>query len=73
MNSRHDMVHRFQGYDLCRKRDDDPRIQGSEWKLKRLTEKQERAFIELGLIRMPVAEKTRRGRPPGSKNKPKVQ
>lgn len=46
---------------------------GSEWKLKRLTENQEKAFIDLDLIEKPVVEKKRRGRPPGSKNRPKVQ
>ena len=45
----------------------------SEWRPKKLTAKQEEAFIELGLIDRPVVEKRKVGRPRGSKNKPKVQ
>lgn len=45
----------------------------SEWRLRQLTSDQEKAFIELGLIERPVVEKKRKGMPPSSKNKPKVQ
>ena len=45
----------------------------SEWRLRQLTSEQEKVFIELGLIERPVVEKKRKGRPPGSKNRPKVQ
>ena len=47
--------------------------QDSEWKPKRLTSKQEKAFIDLGIIEAPKYEPKKRGRPKGSKNKPKVQ
>lgn len=47
--------------------------EGGEWRLMKLTGKQERIFIDIGLIEAPVVEKKRRGRPLGSKNKPKVQ
>lgn len=47
--------------------------QDSEWKPKRLTSKQEKAFIDLGIIEAPKCEPKKRGRPKGSKNKPKVQ
>lgn len=45
----------------------------SEWRLRQLTSEQEKVFIELGLIERPVVEKKRKGRPLGSKNRPKVQ
>ncbi|MBQ8179004.1 MAG: transposase [Candidatus Methanomethylophilaceae archaeon] len=45
----------------------------SEWRPKKLTRKQEDAFIELGIIERPQAIKRKVGRPKGSKNKPKVQ
>ena len=45
----------------------------SEWRLRQLTSEQEKVFIELGLIKRPVVEKKRKGRPPGNKNRPKVQ
>ncbi len=46
---------------------------GSEWKLLHLTEAQEKRYIDLGLLEAPKVEKKGRGRPPGSKNKSKVQ
>ena len=45
----------------------------SEWKPKRLTSKQEKAFMDLGIIEAPKTKPKKRGRPKGSKNKPKVQ
>ena len=45
----------------------------SEWKPKKLTSKQEKAFMDLGIIEAPTAEPKRRGRPKGSRNKTKVQ
>ena len=45
----------------------------SEWKPKKLTSKQEKAFIDLGIIEAPKVEPKKRGRPKGSKNKSKVQ
>lgn len=47
--------------------------EGSEWKPKKLTSKQEKAFIDLGIIEAPSIEPKKRGRPKGSKNKSKVQ
>lgn len=44
---------------------------GKEWMLRRISDKEEKIFIELGLIPKPEKEKRKRGRPPGSKNRAK--
>ena len=47
------------------------RSKEGEWLPKKITEKEEGAFIELGLLQAPPAEPKKKGRPKGSKNRKK--
>ena len=44
---------------------------GGEWLPRQITDREEEAFIELGLLKAPEKAPKKRGRPPGSKNRKK--